>query len=187
MGEHRLGNEISQDDADGTFPGGKNSLYEEDIRVPLWVRGPGVSVSTVDHLIGNVDLAPTFCDIAGIDLDSPPDVIDGRSFLPLLAGQSIPWRSQYLISRGQAKPYVGIRHADEWVFGQLITPAAQEVGGEYYLGLDDLATGDPFELENQYVDLATNDPDRLDALVTLAGNYSQCSGDTCRLYDSQTI
>ena len=130
MGEHRLGNEASQDEADGTAPGGKNSMYEEDIRVPLWIRHPGISVSSVDELIGNVDLASTFCEIAGIDLDNnPPDVIDGRSFLPLLTGQQVPWRSQYLISRGQSKPYIGLRHADEWVFEQLLTPAPNEIAG----------------------------------------------------------
>jgi N-acetylglucosamine-6-sulfatase len=39
---------------------GKRAPYEEDIRVPLIVRGPGVPAGgTLDHLTGNVDLAPT--------------------------------------------------------------------------------------------------------------------------------
>jgi hypothetical protein len=189
MGEHRLGQDSTQDEADGTVPGGKNSMYEEDIRVPLWIRHPDITVSTVDRLLGNVDLAPTFCDIAGIDLDNdPPDVIDGRSFLPLLTGQSVPWRTQYLISRGQNKPFVGFRHADEWVFEQLLTPAPNEVAGEYYVGLDDPANGDPFELDNGYVDLTSS---RLADLQNLADNYSQCAGDTAgsttaRASDPQT-
>jgi N-acetylglucosamine-6-sulfatase len=184
MGEHRLGNDSSQDEADGTAPGGKNSMYEEDIKVPLWIRHPSITVSSVDQLLGNVDLAPTFCDIAGIDLNTPPDVLDGRSFLPLLTGQSVPWRSQYLISRGQTKPFVGLRHADEWVFEQLLTPVPDEVAGEYYVGLDDPVSGDPFELDNGYLDL---DPDRLADLQDLAAAYSHCAGDCCRVYDSQNI
>ena len=187
MGEHRLGNEISQDEAEGTSPGGKNSMYEEDIRVPLWVRHPSISVSSVDELVGNVDLAPTFCDIAGIDLDVPPDVLDGRSFLPLLTGQPVEWRTQYLISRGQTKPYWGIRHADEWAFARLLTPATYEVEGEYYTGLDDPINGDPFELDNGYPDLALNDPQRLADLQDLTYDYSQCAGDSCRVYDRQSI
>jgi arylsulfatase A-like enzyme len=181
MGEHRLGNEISQDDAEGTAPGGKNSMYEEDIRVPLWVRGPDVTVDTIDELVGSVDLAPTFKDIAGLSPTS--NSVDGRSFLPLLRGQSVPWRSQYLISRGQTKPYRGIRHADEWVFGQLITPATYEIEGEYYEDLDDPLLG-RFQLDNGYLGLCAS---RLVALQNLTSDYSQCAGASCRVYDSQPI
>ena len=40
---------------------GKNQIYEEDIRVPLLVRGPGVPAGvTRDHYALNIDLAPTF-------------------------------------------------------------------------------------------------------------------------------
>ena len=66
MGEHRLGRDDIQDESSIAFPGGKNTMYEEDIRVPLWVRGPGITGgSTVHQLLGNVDLAPTFRAIAG--------------------------------------------------------------------------------------------------------------------------
>jgi arylsulfatase A-like enzyme len=179
MGEHRLGNQISQDDADGTAPGGKNSMYEEDIRVPLWVRGPGIAEDTViTDLIGNVDLAPTFCDIAGVEWDT--NTVDGRSFLPLLHGQTpLSWRTQYLISRGQTKTYAGIRSADEWVFGELDVPAELEIAGEYY----DLTT-DPYELSNGYAGLTTP---QLSALRALVDDYRQCAGDACRTYDSQVI
>lgn len=183
MGEHRLGQETFQDDAEGgPSPGGKNSMYEEDIRVPLWVRHPSISVETVEQLLGNVDLAPTFRDIAG--LSPTPGYVDGRSFLPLLAGQSVPWRTQYLISRGQTKDYAGIRHADEWVFGELDVPALDEIRGEYYVGLDDPVSGDPFELDNRYPNLSQQ---RLGALRDLVDDYRHCAGSTCRVFDSQGI
>ncbi|HSL00099.1 MAG TPA: sulfatase, partial [Rubrobacteraceae bacterium] len=52
-GQHRLGT-------------GKWTAYEEDIRVPLIVRGPGVPKgATREHLVLNNDLAPTLTDIAG--------------------------------------------------------------------------------------------------------------------------
>ena len=48
MGEHGL-------------PAGKNFPYEEDIRVPLTVRGPGVPEGrTIDAMVLNNDFAPTF-------------------------------------------------------------------------------------------------------------------------------
>ncbi len=40
--------------------------YEEDILVPLYVRGPGIRPGTViSALTANVDLAPTFLELAG--------------------------------------------------------------------------------------------------------------------------
>ena len=69
LGQHRL-------------PAGKQTPYEEDIRVPLLVRGPGVPEHvTRDQFVGNVDFAPTFAQLAGV---RPPSFVDGRSFAPLL-------------------------------------------------------------------------------------------------------
>lgn len=73
MGEHGI-------------PEGKGEPYDEDVRVPLYVRGPGVPVGRSDALVSNADLAPTFAAIAGARV--PADV-DGRSFLPLLHGQAL--------------------------------------------------------------------------------------------------
>lgn len=185
MGEHRLGQDTFQgagvDDEDPGGPGGKNSMYEEDIRVPLWIRHPSINVQTVDKLIGNVDLAPTFRHIAG--MTPTPVPLDGRSFLPLLHGQSPPWRTQYLISRGQTKTYAGIRHANEWVFGELDFPAELEIPGEYYENLDDPDEG-RYELDNDYNGLGQQ---RLNDLRTLVYNYRHCQGNNCRIYDKQTI
>ena len=45
---------------------GKNRVYEEAIRVPLLMRGPGIPQGvTVDDLAINADLAPTILDAAG--------------------------------------------------------------------------------------------------------------------------
>ena len=85
MGQHRLG-------------AGKWTAYEEDIRVPLIVRGPGVPEGeTLPQMVLNNDLAPTFADLAGVD---PPDFVDGRSLGPLLDGTPTPepdWRQRFLV------------------------------------------------------------------------------------------
>ncbi len=46
--------------------GGKMGPYEEDVRLPLYVRGPGVPKSVrMAHLVSNVDYLPTWMDLAG--------------------------------------------------------------------------------------------------------------------------
>ena len=68
LGQHRLG-------------AGKMTAYEEDMRVPLAISGPGVTSGGVKHMVLNTDLAPTIAELAGV---APGIVPDGRSFAPLL-------------------------------------------------------------------------------------------------------
>lgn len=75
---------------------GKNTAFEEDLLIPLMIRGPGVPVGRqVDHLTANVDYAPTFVELAGL---APLSSVDGRSLADLLRGQ-IPasWRQALLL------------------------------------------------------------------------------------------
>ncbi|HEV8692399.1 MAG TPA: sulfatase [Ideonella sp.] len=75
---------------------GKMTAFEEDLLVPLMVRGPGVPRgSSVSFLTANVDYAPTFAEIAGA---SAPGFVDGRSLLGLMKGQSpTDWRQMLLL------------------------------------------------------------------------------------------
>jgi arylsulfatase A-like enzyme len=68
------------------IPDEKILPYEPAVRVPLLIRGPGVTPGrTVSALVANVDLAPTIVAVAGA---TPRRTMDGRSLLPLLQGQS---------------------------------------------------------------------------------------------------
>jgi hypothetical protein len=66
---------------------GKECGFEEDIRVPLFIRGPGVPADHIESTVTtHVDLVPTLFQIAGIrqrdDFDGTPiplTVEDGRS------------------------------------------------------------------------------------------------------------
>ena len=83
LGDHRL-------------PGGKGTAYDTDIKVPLFVSGPGIAAgATPQRFAGNVDLAPTLAGLAGVPTAS---FTDGRSLVPLLKGEATPaWRTRYLV------------------------------------------------------------------------------------------
>ncbi|XP_064081040.1 N-acetylglucosamine-6-sulfatase-like [Macrobrachium nipponense] len=60
-----------------SLPLDKREPYETDIRVPLLIRGPMIPEgSIVEYPITNIDLAPTFLDLAGIPV---PPYMDGSS------------------------------------------------------------------------------------------------------------
>jgi N-acetylglucosamine-6-sulfatase len=74
----------------------KGTPYEESVRVPLVIRGPGVAAgSSTNKLVLNTDYLPTFMDLAGAQT---PPYVDGRSLLPVLTGSSTSsWRTAILI------------------------------------------------------------------------------------------
>ena len=64
---------------------GKMHFYEFDTRVPFLVRGPGIPGGfSLDKIVGNIDLAPTFLAIAGVNTAGLSPPMDGRSILPLV-------------------------------------------------------------------------------------------------------
>lgn len=190
MGEHR-------------FLLGKNTAFEEDIRVPLLARGPNIPAGmTVDSLSGNVDLASTFADIAGI---STPDFVDGRSLMPLLTGTAPDnWRQAFLLERGlldeaayapdifisagymsglrepldspylakQDRAYRGLR-TDDYTFVQY---------GDGTLELYDLKA-DPYQLENI---AGSASPSLLEKLQAWLEALRHCEGDSCREIEAQS-
>jgi len=76
------------------FRGGKRSLYEGGLRVPMLVRWPGKirAESVSDHLLYFPDVMPTLAEIAGV---RSPET-DGLSFLPTLLGKSGQKQHDYL-------------------------------------------------------------------------------------------
>ncbi len=129
-GEHRLG--------------GKLWPYEESTRVPLIVRTPWAHGATVNHdPVLNIDFASTISELAGV---VPGARQDGDSLVPLLHGETIPWRRDYLVeylgknklANGGPPPYVAIH-----------TPRYLYVAYRYrqWRELYDLRS-DPWELRN---------------------------------------
>jgi N-acetylglucosamine-6-sulfatase len=75
---------------------GKQTAFDTDIRVPLIVSGPHVPAGrTVSQLASNIDLAPTFEALAGLEIRK---TIDGHSLAALWHGEHPKdWRQAILI------------------------------------------------------------------------------------------
>lgn len=69
--------------------------YEPSARVPMMLWAPdrfGIEPGTVvDRLVSLADVMPTILDLAGVPV--PPSV-EGRSLVPLVRGEAVPWRDQ---------------------------------------------------------------------------------------------
>jgi len=74
----------------------KQAPYEESIRVPLMITGPGIGGGTqIDALVTNNDLAPTILLWAHVSI---PSYTDGRSLAPLARGEEPgTWRDAFMV------------------------------------------------------------------------------------------
>jgi arylsulfatase A-like enzyme len=165
MGEHRL-------------QAGKLTAFDSDIRVPLIVLGPHVPHGrTVSAMTENIDLCPTFDQLAGA---RAPRATDGHSLMSLLhGGPEKPWPREILVEHrgpdfapndpdlptagsGNPPSYEAIRTANslyvEYADGE----------HEYY----DLRT-DPYEIQNIAAELS---PTHLLALHRTLQRIAHCRG-----------
>ncbi len=126
----------------------KRLMYEEALRMPLLVRWPSrVASGTVNHdMVLNLDFAATLLAAVG---QKVPEVMQGRSFLPLLEGNTPgDWRRamyyRYYFSHFQLPRHLGVR---------TMTHKLIHFDGIDQWELFDL-TKDPNELNNVYADPA---------------------------------
>jgi arylsulfatase A-like enzyme len=121
----------------------KSKPYDEAIRVPMVIRyDPMISAPRVDsHMVLNLDIAPTFAALGGA---AAPGA-EGRSLLPLLEGQQVPWRDTFLLEHSygwddgpnHAPDFCGLRTTN-WMYTMYMGGAEE---------LYDLRT-DPAEMNN---------------------------------------
>jgi arylsulfatase A-like enzyme len=140
LGEHRLGD--------------KRSAYDESLRIPMIVRWPKLGAlargRVDDRMVLNLDLAPTFIDLAG---EKVPDSMQGRSFKRLLTDEVANGRDaffyEYFYERNYNIPTVlAVR-----------TQTAKLIkypGHDDWTELFDLAA-DPYETKNLVNDAASKD------------------------------
>ena len=74
----------------------KKAPWEESIRIPLIVRGPGIPAGVLgDELMLNVDIADTLEALTGV----PVPATEGVSLAPLLQGGQTPVRDEFVLER----------------------------------------------------------------------------------------
>lgn len=108
------------------FPRAKGTLYDPGLQVPLiaWWPGKIAPGSVRDELISHVDLAPTWLASAGL---AAPEKMQGRSFLPLLRGESYQPRDAVYSERNWHDTYDPMRSVRTQNF-KLIFNARPELG-----------------------------------------------------------
>jgi N-acetylglucosamine-6-sulfatase len=182
MGQHRM-------------PQGKATAYEEDVVVPLIVRGPNVPANRTlnNYMVGNIDFAPTFAEIAGV---SVPSFVDGRSFKSLLTNNpplATSWRQYFLIEQyAFSTPELGDQFPSSIsaINGEKLnaggtnptitavrTPRYKYV--EWDTGERELydLQNDPYELSNFY---PTGDANLIAKLSSKLAALKTCIGEQCR-------
>jgi arylsulfatase A-like enzyme len=105
----------------GNYNFGKTTLYESGVKVPLvmyWPAGikPG---SEYRELVQNIDFAPTFLDLAGVEVDESME-IDGTSLKNTLEGSNEPVHDHLFFEIGFARgvmtknwKYIAVRYDEK--------------------------------------------------------------------------
>jgi arylsulfatase A-like enzyme len=137
----------------------KMAPYEESIRIPMVIAGPGVVAGQVNKMVGLHDLAPTFIELAGSQV---PGYVDGKSLLPFLATGSdngAPgWRTSLVTEYDTGGVHAGFNPGGAMRIGwELDIPTYRSVRTDRYKYIYWNATGeeevydleaDPYELTN---------------------------------------
>lgn len=106
----------------------KRWMFEESFRMPFLMRWPGVVKAGFQptELIQNIDYAPTFLEMAKLDI---PSEVQGESLMPLLNGTATDWRKSlyytyYELGEHAVPQHFGVRtqthkliyfpQTDEW-------------------------------------------------------------------------
>ena len=142
----------------------KRHIYEESIRVPLEMRGPGIPEGvSVDDLSINADLAPTIVDVANA---SHGAVMDGRSLIPLAQTPGVERGRELLIE----EPGFEAIRTERYMYAEYNTGEKE---------LYDLQK-DPWELQSRQ-----NSPAYASVRAQLADDLhglESCAGSSCRIH-----
>jgi arylsulfatase A-like enzyme len=149
-GEHRI-------------PKDKQHIYEESIRVPLMMRGPGIPHGEdVNSLVINADLAPTLVDLSNANTGR---AMDGRSLIPVANNPAIERGRKLLIE----EPKFSAIRTERYMYAEFRSGEKE---------LYDLRE-DPYELHSLH-----KSPAYASVRSRLASNLAQlktCAGQSCHV------
>jgi len=142
----------------------KSCAYDECSRVPFIAYAPWMFEARTDmHLVANIDLAPTFAELAGALV---PASVDGTSLVPLMVDEQAAWRDAILIEHWPTEEGVGSKIPEFYA-----VRTAQWKYVEYSTGETELydLLNDPYELNNvtaspEYAAIKADLKRRLEAL-----------------------
>ncbi len=169
----------------------KNTAYDESIRVPFIIMGPGVEAGkTLDYLTTNADFTATVVALSGATL--PLHIqLDGRSLVPLFSAATRPgganWRklvpTAHYVGGGEGggfPEFFGVR-TQRWSFVEYTNLKNEK---ELY----NLAV-DPYELQNYIGPQQKQEPPPglLAKLIDRNLRMKSCQGDTCRAIEDEPI
>lgn len=112
--------------------GQRPNMYDHSLRIPTGIRWPGVIEpgTVIGRTIGKLDFYPTIVAMAGLD---PPagETIRGRSFLPLLKGESIEWDDDFYAeysTHHQSTTHMRAYRTPEWkLIRDFLNPGRDEL------------------------------------------------------------
>ena len=131
--------------------GSKRQPYEESVRIPLIIYGPGRVPTGVrsDALLGAIDMVPTLCGLARI---APPAECAGEDYSGLLRGEDAPSRdAQFIMHIAKSNASGGEEHPAPIFRGVRTERYTYAVGEDGGLCLFD-NVADPYQMKNLIAD-----------------------------------
>ncbi|KAL4943985.1 hypothetical protein BDV06DRAFT_210649 [Aspergillus oleicola] len=173
IGHHRL-------------PPGKCTSYDEDTRVPFFVRGPGISPGSVEKQVStHIDFAPTVFEILGLplreDFDGTPMRVKRGSKAVPHEHVTVEYWGTAVLEGNYANLLPGNGHRMPNNTYKTARIASEEHNLFYAVWctgdheLYDLNT-DPYQIHNIYTTSPRSFTNRLDALLLV---LKSCAGSTC--------
>ncbi|WP_420558639.1 choline-sulfatase [Roseovarius sp.] len=94
----------------------KMSFFEGSSRVPLMISAPDMKPGLVTEPVSNIDVCPTLCDLAGVDMSEVMPWVAGESLVP--SGQGATRKSPVAMeyaAEASYSPLVCLRH-EHWKY-----------------------------------------------------------------------
>ncbi|MCU0917265.1 MAG: arylsulfatase [Planctomycetes bacterium] len=145
--------------------GAKGTVYEGGIHSPLFVRWPSVLKAghKSDRVVAHIDILPTLLEACGVT--APRDVrLDGRSFWPLLKGESVTWPDRQIVIQAHRGDQPVLHHnfairSQDWKLLHASGFGAESFDGAPRFELYDMKT-DPLEMR----DVSREHPEKVQEL-----------------------